>query len=207
MAAIVGRSTTPGRRRRISPRTWRTSIAGSAPAQATGSSGGRPSSPPVIRSSPIRGCSTSPGTSTRPRRGFSFPASGSRSRGRSRSISFRARSNLRPPRAPAHRRCNRAHAIDQPQGIVLQSLDRFDPRARPRPHGREPPPFSAQPRSFRRPRRGPVLCRRLRRHRLPSLPRLLRGRATGTDWVFRDESGHTDFAFEVIATCGAEEPA
>ncbi len=35
---------------------------------------------------------------------------------------------------------------------------------------------------------------------------LLNGLATGTNWVFRDESGHMDFAFAVIATVRAEEP-
>jgi ribonucleoside-diphosphate reductase beta chain len=36
---------------------------------------------------------------------------------------------------------------------------------------------------------------------------LLNGLATGTNWVFRDESGHIDFAFEVIKTAIEEEPA
>ena len=35
---------------------------------------------------------------------------------------------------------------------------------------------------------------------------LLNGLATGTNWVFRDESGHIDFAFKVIETAIAEEP-
>jgi ribonucleoside-diphosphate reductase beta chain len=35
---------------------------------------------------------------------------------------------------------------------------------------------------------------------------LLNGLAAGTNWVFRDESGHMDFAFEVIDTIRAEEP-
>jgi ribonucleoside-diphosphate reductase beta chain len=36
---------------------------------------------------------------------------------------------------------------------------------------------------------------------------LLHGLAAGTNWVFRDESGHMAFAFEVIRTVRAEEPA
>lgn len=36
---------------------------------------------------------------------------------------------------------------------------------------------------------------------------LLNGLATGTNWVFRDESGHIDFAFKVIETAVKEEPA
>ena len=36
---------------------------------------------------------------------------------------------------------------------------------------------------------------------------LLHGLASGTNWVFRDESGHMVFAFEVIATVRKEEPA
>jgi len=35
---------------------------------------------------------------------------------------------------------------------------------------------------------------------------LLNGLATGTNWVFRDESGHIDFAFKVIETVTTEEP-
>jgi ribonucleoside-diphosphate reductase beta chain len=35
---------------------------------------------------------------------------------------------------------------------------------------------------------------------------LLQGLATGTNWVFRDESAHIDFAFEVIQTVRTEEP-
>lgn len=36
---------------------------------------------------------------------------------------------------------------------------------------------------------------------------LLPGLATGTNWVFRDESAHMDFAFSVIATARREEPS
>lgn len=36
---------------------------------------------------------------------------------------------------------------------------------------------------------------------------LLNGLATGTNWVFRDESAHIDFAFKVIETAIEEEPA
>jgi ribonucleoside-diphosphate reductase beta chain len=36
---------------------------------------------------------------------------------------------------------------------------------------------------------------------------LLNGLATGTNWVFRDESAHIDFAFKVIDTAIQEEPA
>jgi ribonucleoside-diphosphate reductase beta chain len=35
---------------------------------------------------------------------------------------------------------------------------------------------------------------------------LLHGLASGTNWVFRDESGHMAFAFEVVRTARAEEP-
>lgn len=35
---------------------------------------------------------------------------------------------------------------------------------------------------------------------------LLHGLATGTNWVFRDESAHMDFAFSVVDTVRAEEP-
>ena len=35
---------------------------------------------------------------------------------------------------------------------------------------------------------------------------LLNGLASGTNWVFRDESGHMAFAFEVIRTAREEEP-
>ena len=35
---------------------------------------------------------------------------------------------------------------------------------------------------------------------------LLHGLAAGTNWVFRDESGHMAFAFEVIRTAREEEP-
>jgi ribonucleoside-diphosphate reductase beta chain len=35
---------------------------------------------------------------------------------------------------------------------------------------------------------------------------LLNGLAAGTNWVFRDESGHMDFAFEAIDVIRAEEP-
>jgi len=35
---------------------------------------------------------------------------------------------------------------------------------------------------------------------------LLHGLASGTNWVFRDESGHMAFAFEVVRTVRAEEP-
>jgi ribonucleoside-diphosphate reductase beta chain len=35
---------------------------------------------------------------------------------------------------------------------------------------------------------------------------LLHGLASGTNWVFRDESGHMAFAFEVVRTIRAEEP-
>ncbi len=35
---------------------------------------------------------------------------------------------------------------------------------------------------------------------------LLNGLATGTNWVFRDESGHMNFAFEVISTARREDP-
>jgi len=35
---------------------------------------------------------------------------------------------------------------------------------------------------------------------------LLHGLATGTNWVFRDESGHIAFAFEVISTVRKEDP-
>ena len=35
---------------------------------------------------------------------------------------------------------------------------------------------------------------------------LLHGLASGTNWVFRDESMHMEFAYEVIATVRAEEP-
>jgi ribonucleoside-diphosphate reductase beta chain len=36
---------------------------------------------------------------------------------------------------------------------------------------------------------------------------LLNGLAAGTNWVFRDESGHMDFAFAVVDTVRREEPA
>ena len=36
---------------------------------------------------------------------------------------------------------------------------------------------------------------------------LLNGLATGTNWVFRDESAHINFAFEVVKTATQEEPA
>lgn len=36
---------------------------------------------------------------------------------------------------------------------------------------------------------------------------LLNGLATGTNWVFRDESAHIDFAFKVIETAVKEEPS
>src|SRR5690349_18253390 len=36
---------------------------------------------------------------------------------------------------------------------------------------------------------------------------LLDGLATGTNWVFRDESMHMDFAFAVVDTVRAEEPS
>src|SRR5581483_6262334 len=36
---------------------------------------------------------------------------------------------------------------------------------------------------------------------------LLNGLASGTNWVFRDESMHMAFAFEVVETVRAEEPA
>ena len=35
---------------------------------------------------------------------------------------------------------------------------------------------------------------------------LLHGLATGTNWVFRDESMHMDFAFDVVDTVREEEP-
>jgi ribonucleoside-diphosphate reductase beta chain len=35
---------------------------------------------------------------------------------------------------------------------------------------------------------------------------LLNGLAAGTNWVFRDESGHMDFAFEIVDTIRREEP-
>ena len=35
---------------------------------------------------------------------------------------------------------------------------------------------------------------------------LLQGLAAGTNWVFRDESAHIEFAFEVIATVRRERP-
>jgi ribonucleoside-diphosphate reductase beta chain len=35
---------------------------------------------------------------------------------------------------------------------------------------------------------------------------LLHGLAGGTNWVFRDESGHMEFAFEVVATVRREQP-
>jgi ribonucleoside-diphosphate reductase beta chain len=35
---------------------------------------------------------------------------------------------------------------------------------------------------------------------------LLQGLATGTSWVFRDESAHIDFALEVVATARRERP-
>src|SRR5690606_16975639 len=35
---------------------------------------------------------------------------------------------------------------------------------------------------------------------------LLHGLAAGTNWVFRDESAHMAFAFEVVATVRREEP-
>lgn len=35
---------------------------------------------------------------------------------------------------------------------------------------------------------------------------LLNGLATGTNWVFRDESGHMNFAFDVVRTVRREEP-
>ena len=35
---------------------------------------------------------------------------------------------------------------------------------------------------------------------------LLHGLASGTNWVFRDESGHMDFAFEVVDTIRRQEP-
>ena len=35
---------------------------------------------------------------------------------------------------------------------------------------------------------------------------LLNGLASGTNWVFRDESAHMNFAFEVVNTVRAEEP-
>ena len=35
---------------------------------------------------------------------------------------------------------------------------------------------------------------------------MLSGLASGTNWVFRDESAHIDFAFEVIKTARLEEP-
>ena len=36
---------------------------------------------------------------------------------------------------------------------------------------------------------------------------LLHGLAAGTNWVFRDESAHMNFAFEVVKTVRKEEPA
>ena len=36
---------------------------------------------------------------------------------------------------------------------------------------------------------------------------LLSGLAAGTNWVFRDESGHMEFAFEVVRTLRQEEPS
>ena len=35
---------------------------------------------------------------------------------------------------------------------------------------------------------------------------LLQGLATGTNWVFRDESGHMEFAFSVVRQVRKEEP-
>src|SRR5690606_459758 len=35
---------------------------------------------------------------------------------------------------------------------------------------------------------------------------LLHGLASGTNWVFRDESAHMNFAFEVVKTVRKEEP-
>ena len=54
---------------------------------------------------------------------------------------------------------------------------------------------------------GPVLLRGLRVRVLHALARAcFNGLASGTNWVFRDESCHMAFAFEVVKTVREEEP-
>ena len=53
---------------------------------------------------------------------------------------------------------------------------------------------------------GLVLLRSVRIRLLPASKGLLNGLAAGTNWVFRDESCHMNFALEVVNTVRTEEP-
>ena len=202
-------SATPGRSRRsTSPTTWSTCTASCCRPSSTSSTAWSPSSPPATRSCPTTSCSTSTSTSTP--RGAACTCRASCSKRRQhvqfyltlldnyipdlaeRDEAFAAIENI-----PSIRR----------QGRVLLPVDRLDPAPRPprdrgRPAGRSCSTSSASPPASRACSSSPrsrtcTSCARKGR---------LNGLAAGTNWVFRDESAHMNFAFAVVDTVRARSP-
>ena len=113
-----------------------------------------------------------------------------------------------PDERAARVRGGREHPVDPQEGRVLHALDRLDPASSQRLETRErPAAVPAEPHLLRGVHRGAVLLRRVRLRLLPALARACStGSPAGTNWVFRDESAHMAFAFEVVATVRREEP-
>ena len=109
------------------------------------------------------------------------------------------RSGTRPSR-------RREHPLDQAQGRVLLQVDRLDPRrtsCRPQRTARVP----AEPDLLRRCIEGLFFFAAFAYVYFLRSKGLLNGLAAGTNWVFRDESCHMNFAFEVVDTVARRNPS
>ena len=138
-------------------------------------------------------------------RGAHVPVAAALRGGAARPVLPDAARHLRARSGGAHPRVRRGreHPLHPEEGGVLPALDGLDQRPGAAGDARPPPAVPAQPHLLRGLHRGAVLLRRVRLRLLPPLARAcLHGLAAGTNWVFRDESAHMAFAFEV----GADDP-
>ena len=104
-------------------------------------------------------------------------------------------------------RRRREHPVHPAQGRVLHALDRLDPRARPRCETREDRrQFLLNLICFAACIEGLFFFAAFAYVYFLRSRGLLHGLAAGTNWVFRDESAHMAFAFEVVDTVRREEP-
>ena len=99
---------------------------------------------------------------------------------------------------------DREHPVDPGQGRVLLQVDRLDQRARRAAHApRTASTFLLNLICFAACIEGLFFFGAFAYVYFLRSKGLLNGLAAGTNWVFRDESGHMDFAFAVIDTVRA----
>ncbi len=112
----------------------------------------------------------------------------------------------RPRRALPRLRRRREHPVHRAGRPTSASVDRLHPASGPARLARRAPTVPAEPHLLRGLHRGPVLLRAFAYVYFLRSRGLLHGLAGGTNWVFRDESAHMAFAFEVVRQVRREEP-